>query len=176
MEETFAELFAVGGKSNSLGRANEVIDVVLSDKNRLEELYDCLFDKDAWIRMRAIDSLEKICRVHPEWLAPYVDRLQDELAPSTQPSIQWHLAEMFGEIELNDRQKHLAINWLKRVLSRPDVDWIVAANAMKTLAHFTKDRSFPKSQMVLLLKIQQNHKSNAVVKRANKLLAELSAD
>ncbi len=74
MDGNFVEMLAVGGKSNSLGRVNEVIEIVLHNEPRLNELYDCLFDKDAWIRMRAADALEKVCREHPDWLMPYIDR------------------------------------------------------------------------------------------------------
>ncbi len=172
MKEKFAEMLAVGGKSNSLGRAEEVIAIVSEEPSRLKELYNCLFEEDAWLRMRAVDSLEKICRIHPEWLEPYVDRFSSELSMSTQPSIQWHLAQMYKEITLSDRQKRFAIEWLKKLLSSKEVDWIVSANAMDTLAEFTRDGSVPIAEIVSLLQIQQKHKSNAVVKRANKLVDE----
>lgn len=170
MKETFAEMLVVGGKTNSLGRAAEVLSLVLEDQSRLEELYLCIFAEDAWVRMRAVDSFEKVCRMHPEWIAPYIDRFANELSVSTQPSVQWHLAEMYGELPLTDTQKRFAIDWLTALLSSPNIDWIVPANTMATLAHFTRDGSLPVSKLVFLLKIQQQHKSNAVKKRASKLL------
>lgn len=168
-------MLAVGGKSNSLGRTNEVIELILNDKNQLDELYNCVFNDDAWIRMRAIDAVEKICRRHPSWLLPYVDRFQSALDSSSQPSIQWHLAQIYSQVTLNPAQKQNAINWLKDLLSRTEVDWIASANAMKTLVQFTKDGSVSKQDTISLLKVQQKHKSNSVVKKANKLLSELSA-
>ncbi len=175
MSGNFLEMLAVGGKSNSLGKVNEVIGLVLDDKSRLNELYDCVFDEDAWIRMRAADALEKICRQHPDWLQPYIDRLSAELATSSQPSLQWHLAQIYSQVELTNEQKRFAMSWLKSLLSTKEVDWIVSANAIDTLAQFTRDGSFPTVEMTSLLKIQQQHKSNAVIKRASKLLSELSA-
>lgn len=175
MRQNFSDVLAVGGKSNSLGRVNEVIDAVLQDKSRLHELYDCLFHEDAWIRMRAADALEKVCRVHPEWLLPYIDTLSNELATSTQPSIQWHLAQIYSQVTLTDQQKHAIIRWLKQLLSTTNVDWIVAENAMKTLLQFTKDGSFPIADMISLLKMQQQHASKAVVKRATASLVALAA-
>jgi hypothetical protein len=176
MNQDFADMLAVGGKSNSLGRVNEVIEIVLSDQSRLNELYDCLFSDDAWLRMRAADALEKVCRQHPEWLLPYIDRFADELATSTQASILWHLAQIYGQVYLTSEQRAFAINWLKNLVSTKEVDWIVAASAMDTLAHFVKEGSFPKAEMILLLTIQQQHKSNAIMKRATKLLTEFSAN
>ena len=170
MKETFAEILAVGGKSNSLGRAAEVTEAVLQDQTLLEQLYRCLFDEDAWTRMRAADSLEKICRVHPDWLLPYVDRFATDLATSEQASIQWHLAQIYRQVDLTSTQKSFVIDWLKGLLSSTEVDWIVAANAMDTLTQFMQDGSVPKSDLEALLAIQLQHKSKSVVKRANKLL------
>lgn len=174
MEQNFLEMLEVGGKSNSLGRVNEVIELVLGDRFRLEELYGCLFAEDAWVRMRAADALEKVCRVHPDWLQPYIDRFSEDLATSTQASIQWHLAQIYEQVDLTPEQKRFAIDWLKRLLSTKEVDWIVAANAMDTLVKFTRDGAFAADEMVALLKVQQGHKSKAVVRRADKLLGELA--
>lgn len=175
MKETFADILLEGGHKNSLGRVNEVISTVLSDRSRLEELYDALFDSDAWVRMRAADAFEKICREHPEWIQPYVDRLQNELSASTQPSIQWHLAQIYMQIELNENQKSHAIHWLKSLLRTTDVDWIVAANSMKALAHFANQGDISQPELEAQLNVQLGHKSNAVIKLAKKLLAELSS-
>jgi len=174
MTENFAELLLEGGHANSLGRVNDVIKSVLHDPTRLDELYACLFDDDAWVRMRAADALEKICRQQPDWLLPYIDKFQKELSESTQPSIQWHLAQIYEQVALTNQQKAHAQQWLTTRLSTKDADWIVAANAMDTLMKFTKDGSFAANEMKRLLKIQQQHKSNAVIKRATKYLAELS--
>lgn len=162
-------MLTVGWKSNSLGRVNEVIEIVLADKRRLEELYQCLFDEDAWVRMRAADAIEKVCRVHPDWLEAYIDRFSQELAASTQPSIQWHLAQIYAEVDLTRGQKRFAIDWLKERLTSPQCDWIVASNSMDTLAQFVRDGSVPVAEFRSLLEVQKEHTSKAVVKRANKL-------
>ena len=175
MTESLGAMLAVGGKTNSLGRTTEVIELVLKDQTRLEELYECLYKEDAWLRMRAADALEKICREHPDWLMPYVNRFQDELSMSSQPSIQWHLAQIYGQVELTSDQKRQATDWLKRLLTTKDVDWIVAANAMDTLVQFTNEGSVPAADTVDLLNVQLGHKSKAVVRRAKKHLGQLPA-
>jgi len=172
--ESFVDMLAVGGRSNSLGRAEEVVANVLQDKSRLEELYRCLFNDDAWVRMRAADSLEKVCRAHPDWLLAYVDRFSTEVATSTQPSIQWHLAQMYAEVTLSASQKRFAIGWLKQLLSSPQVDWIVVANSMETLAQFVREGAVPAAELVELLETQQRHRSKSVVKRADRLMAEFA--
>ncbi|HEX8182679.1 MAG TPA: hypothetical protein VF575_03695 [Candidatus Saccharimonadales bacterium] len=175
MTNQFAEMLSVGGKSNSLGKVSEIIDATLSDQSRLNELYECLFDDDAWVRMRAADAIEKVCRQKPDWLLSYIDKFIAKLAESNQPSIQWHLSQIYAQVDLTLTQKQFVIKWLENLLANSRIDWIVAANAMDTLAQFTRDGSFKKDKMLALLAIQQQHKSNAVVRRATKLLTELSA-
>lgn len=175
MSESYAEILTVGGKSNSLGRSSELIELVLRDKNKLDELYGCLFNDNAWVRMRAIDAMEKICRQQSDWLLPYINRFQSELVSNKQPSIQWHLAQIYSQVDLTLQQKHDAISWLKDILATTEIDWIVAASAMKTLVQFTKDGSVSKKDTISLLKIQQKHASKSVTKKANQLLTELSS-
>jgi TPR repeat protein len=172
MHESFATILAVGGKTNSLGRAHEVIAIILRDKTRLDELYACLFADDAWVRMRAADVLEKICREHPEWLLSFIDRIQKDLSASAQPSIQWHIAQIYAQVTLTDAQKSHAILWLQKMVATKDVDWIVSANVMETLAQFVDDGSVARPTFISLVKVQQHHKSPTVVKRAGKWLAQ----
>jgi hypothetical protein len=175
MQPSFLEQLAVGGHSNSLGLNGEVIAAVLHDKQNLEALYGCLFAEDAWVRMRAADALEKICRVHPVWLSPYIDRLADDFGEHPQASIQWHLAQIYAQAELTPSQKQRAITWLQAKLASTAIDWIVAANAMTTLVAFTLDGNAPLSRTRQLLQIQRGHASKSVVRRADKLLAQLAS-
>jgi hypothetical protein len=174
-DESFAKLLTVGGHKNSLGEVGTVIERVLHDASLLAELYDCLFNEDAWVRMRAADAMEKVARLHPDWLEPYVDRLLRDFSVSTQPSIQWHLAQIYSQVKLSDTQKRLAIAWLEQLLASSEIDWIVAANAMDTLAQFTRDGSVPTSTAAALVTVQLRHTSKAVVRRANKILDQLSS-
>lgn len=174
MHNPFIDILKIGGHKNSLGRVNDVIEMVLSDKSRLSELYEAIFHDDAWVRMRAIDGLEKICRRHPEWVEPYIDSLQETLSNSTQPSIQWHLAEIYSEVMLKDAQKERAIKWLKERLATAEVDWIVSANCMQALAKFTKSGDVDVAELVRLLNVQRTHSSKAVIKKANVILSEFS--
>lgn len=173
MNHSFSEMLTVGGHANSLGLAEEVVRLVLDDVSRLPELYECLFDTDAWVRMRSADALEKICRVQPGWIEPYIDRLFTEIGQSSQASIQWHFAQILGEVTLLPSQQQQAIDWLSKKLQTTEVDWIVAANSMETLMQFVQNKQYSNTHLIALLKIQQNHHSKSVVKRATKLLADL---
>lgn len=172
--ENFAAILSVGGKANSLGRSVEACDAVLGDSARLPELYACLFADDAWVRMRAADCLEKVCRQHPDWVEPYIDRIFDELATSPQPSIQWHLAQIFAQVKLTQNQQKRAVEWLKNTLAAPAVDWIVAVNAMKTLLQFQRTGIVSSSEILPLFELQGQHKSNTVRKKSAQFLHDLS--
>ena len=129
----------------------------------------------SWVRMRAADALEKICRVHPDWLEPYIDKFSSDFATSTQPSIQWHMAQIYRQVQLTTEQKEFAIKWLKNLLSSTTTDWIVSANAMDSLAKLTQEGLLSEKALIPLLEIQCGHKTNAVSNRAHKLLTELSS-
>lgn len=164
----------IGGHANSLGKTGDVIQEVLGDKSLLEELYGCMFNDDAWVRMRAADAFEKVCREHPDWIEPYVDRIQAELSGNDQQaSIKWHLAQIYPQVALTSVQKQRALEWLTALISTVDVDWIVSANAMEALVAFTKNGDFSQDKLKQLLDIQTGHKSNSVMKKANKLTAAL---
>ena len=174
MLKKFVDILSADGKKNSIQGVDEVVSEVLKHSSRLEELYATISHEDAWVRMRAIDAFEKICRQHPEWLEPYIDRIQKELSRSEQPSIQWHIAEIYREVVLNEAQKQQAIRWLCNLLQNTHVDWIVAADAMKSLAYFTENGDYEMSDFKNLLAIQLGHPSKAVAKKAQKLLMEFS--
>ncbi len=164
--EKLEDILKAGGKSNSLGRANEVIDIVLGDHSRLGELYACISADDPWVRMRAADSFEKICRVRPAWAGPYTDAMLRDLTGSTQPSVQWHLAQIFTEVELASEQKDKAVTWLKALLETPETDWIVSVNAMKALLYFRRSGLVGDDELLALFAVQARHKSKSVRKKA----------
>ncbi len=171
--DSYESILAVGGKTNSLGRASEVIESVYSDPSRLEELFDCVFADDAWVRMRAIDSFEKMLRHKPEWAEPYMGRIFDDLTKSAQPSIQWHLAQIFAEVQLSKEQEKHAVLWLKHNIQTTDVDWIVSVNIMKALLHFQQKGLIEAGEVKRLFKVQEGHKSKSVRKKATDLAATI---
>lgn len=88
-----------GEYPNSLGRTVEVVERVLQDKMQLEPLFDCYESTDPLVRLRTSNALERICRVQPEWLRPYVDRLIQQVSRIDQASAQWTLATLFLLLE-----------------------------------------------------------------------------
>ncbi|QIM21808.1 hypothetical protein G7075_12850 [Phycicoccus sp. HDW14] len=171
--EPFAEVLLAGGHTNSLGRSGEVLDVVRADPSRTDELFACIGHDDAWVRMRAVDTFEKLVREEPERGAPYVGHILGTLTRSTQPSVQWHVAQLVGLLELTGAQRAAAVAWLGDRLAGTDVDWIVAAQSMATLVAFHEDGSVTTDRLERLLDVQTGHHSASVRRKASAFLAAL---
>ncbi len=161
-----------GGNPRSLAGVEDVLVTLRVDPSRLGELIDCCSAVDPIARMRAADALEKVARERPELLVPFVDRLDRELSASTQPSIQWHLAQLWGEVPLTPGQHERAARWLIRTLDEAE-DWIVLTCAMSALAALAAGD--PSLAPALRERLQRHSGSRrpSVAKRASRLLAAL---
>jgi hypothetical protein len=93
-----------------------------------------------------------------------------EVASIDQASVQWHLAQIPGEIELAPKQRAAACLILKRNLAEKK-DWIVVNYSMETLALLSKDDGLLRTEVLVIL--SDPHKS--IVARAHKLIAALEA-
>jgi hypothetical protein len=173
VSEPFAEMLK-GGHPNSLGRTEEVVDIVLADRGQLEELLATIADPDEVVRMRVGDALEKVCRKRPDWFVTYVDQLLGGLAEIEQPSVQWHVAQMLQHLrsELADDQVRQATALLQRNLTR-STDWIVLNVTMDVLAEWTKCAPALAAWLRPELERLRQDSRKSVAKRAAKRLAEL---
>lgn len=172
--DSFEEILQAGGHANSLGRAREILDLLQHDPTRLGELFKCISHEDAWVRMRAIDTFEKLIKEKPDLAKPYLEDIFSTLTKSTQPSIQWHLAQLFMEVELNEEQRDKAIEWLKNSIRTVDVDWIVSVNTMKALIYFQTQGFIEKRELIPFFNVQLEHSSKSVRKKTANLLQKLS--
>ena len=173
--EPFTDMLK-GGHPNSLGRTMEVVEVVLHDQSRLEELFGCLADSDELIRMRAGDALEKVCREQRGWFVPQVDRLLGEVGAIEQPSVQWHVAQILDHLrgDLADDQTKRAKKLLKRNLTRSH-DWIVLNVTMDVLVGWAEDDAALARWLMPELERLSTDERKSVAKRASRRLAGLVA-
>ncbi len=158
-----------GGNPRSLGRGEEVVQVVLAYPERVAELVECVFGTDEIVRMRASDALEKVCRKKPELLRPFIERLLTEVPEIDQPSVQWHLAQMLAQLSLDKDETRRAVKILKRNLSRSD-DWIVANLTLESLAKFAGDDATLATEFIGILRKYRRSRYKSLASRASKLL------
>ena len=168
------EVILAGGGPRSLGRAAEVVRLALTDPRRLHELFGGVLHRDEIVRMRAGDALEKVCRDRPELLQPYVERLLAEASEVGQPSVQWHLAQMLGELALRPDQQARTVRLLKRNLDE-STDWIVITCTLETLATFAAGDRALRRDLIGRLQRYRRENRKSIAKRAEKLLARLRA-
>lgn len=169
------EQMLTGGHPNSLGRTIEVVELVLADREKLEELYRCYFSEDEVVRLRTSNGLKRVAKAELDWLVPYIDRLLGEISQIDQASTQWTLADLFGMLagKMSEAQRERAEAHLKHNLATHN-DWIVLNNTMKTLGEWAKKDEGLRHWLVPHLERLSGDKRKSVAKRAGKLLAGLA--
>lgn len=174
MNQTNFELLLTGGHPNSLGKTIEVVDIVLADKSRLQELYQCYFSKDEVVRLRVSNAMKRICREHPEWLVPYLNKFLTEIAEINQASTQWTLAQLFLWLEndMTNTQRAKATEILKRNLLE-NTDWIVQNTTIETLGNWAKNDKELKKWLIPHLEDFSKTGRKSVANRAKKMLLSL---
>ena len=161
-----------GGDPRSLRGVPEVISLAAGDAAAFEALFMCLFNGDEIVRMRAADALEKIARVQPGRFVAYRRRLLRDAARIDQASVQWHLAQILGEIELSEAERARAVTILRRNLERYD-DWLVINLTLEALTHFAHDDPQLRAELIPILRAHRGSRRKSTATRAAKLLGEL---
>ena len=128
-----------GGHPNSLGRTLDVVDAVLADRSRLDELYQCYFSNDEVVRLRVSSAMKRVTIEHPDWTMDFIDGLQSDIAAIDQASTQWTLALLFDLLvdHLSPAQHARATEIMKDNLANHS-DWIVLNNSMKVLGKWAE--------------------------------------
>jgi hypothetical protein len=169
------ETLLTGGHPNSLGNTIEVVNIILEDPLRLEDLYQCYFSKDETVRLRVSNAMKRVCKVHPEWLVHYVDRFLLEISKIDQPSTKWTFAQIFMmlDVYLTERQRAAVIKILKYNLETEN-DWIVLNFTMEALTKWAiNDNDLKKWLMPNLQKLESDQRKS-VAKRATRFINQLS--
>ncbi len=166
-----------GGHPNSLGRTLEVVEVVLADRTRFADLYDCYFSDDEIVRLRVSNAVKRVTIEHPDWTMGVMDGLQSEVAAIDQPSTQWTLALLFDltRDRLSDGQHERALDIMKRNLAHHD-DWIVLNNSMKVLSKWATDDAELRAWLRPHLERHLTDARKSVASNARKGLAIIGTD
>ena len=160
-----------GGHPNSLGRTEEVVEIVLNNKARISELFECYSSEDEIVRLRVSSAFKRIFRQNKNWFIDYIDKFQQLIPTLKQPSAEWTLAQLHLELEelLSAEQAKNAIEITKQQLNESK-DWIVIIQSMNFLQHMAmKDESLKKWLKGKLFVIAKD-KRKSVSKRANVIL------
>ncbi|MEM7596569.1 MAG: hypothetical protein AAF382_02660 [Pseudomonadota bacterium] len=168
MGEPF-ETMLTGGHPNSLGRTIEVVDSVLADPDRFEELFACYGSADEVVRLRVSNAMKRVQKTRHDLLVPYIDRFLTEIGALDQASAQWTLTDLFRVLapDMTGDQMAQAEAILKHNLAGHD-DWIVLNRTMDTLTLWAAtDADLARWLDPHLARLEKD-KRKSVSKRANK--------
>ena len=173
MKESF-ENALTGGHPNSLGNTVAVVETVLTDHARFEELFQCYFSEDEVVRLRVSNAMKRICKTEKSLLIPYIDKFINQIAQIDQASTQWTLANLFDFLskDLNDTQKVKAQTIMQNNLVH-HTDWIVLNNSMETLSKWAKKDIVLKDWLIPHLERLKNDSRKSIAKRSQKWLDKL---
>ena len=139
-----------GGDRRSIGRADEVADIVSQNLKLFPELMTGLWAEDPVVRMRAADAAEKVSRKNPELLKPYKAELLGLMRDADQQELRWHLAAMVPRLSLTAKERYRAATSLEGYLE--DRSSIVKTFALQGLADLAKDDPDLRPSVIELLR------------------------
>ena len=160
-----------GGDRRSIGRADEVVDEILSDTDLFKTLISGFFVGDPVIRMRTADVVEKTTRVKPELLRPYKNKLIRLAGETEQQEVRWHLAQILPRLSLKSADHNIVIEILFSYLD--DKSKIVITFALQALADFAGEDPKLKPRVIRALEDLTRTGSPAIKTRGRKLLKML---
>ena len=173
MAERFLDM--LDEAKNSLGCTEEVVDIVLRNPKRLDELYEIFFQPNEWARMRAASSFKRIWRADPELFEPYKQRWIDDVSKIKQASLNWTFSQMCTDLgdTLDSKQRTKCKARMKKYLETND-DWIVQNTTIEALGEWARDDKRLATWLKPELKRLSKLDKKSVAKRANKYLEALS--
>jgi hypothetical protein len=163
-----------GGDLRSKGKSEEVVAIILKQPSLFGEVFEGMLNDDPVVRMRAADAIEKVSKLHPEYLKDYKKRLIQEVYKIDQQEVRWHVAQMFSRLELNENEKELIVNLLFSWLEESSSN-IVRVNSMQTLSDLAGENRELRS--LVLEKLQEIIQigSPSTVSRGKKLIKKLKS-
>lgn len=150
-----------------------VIEAVLRDPPRVGELFECVKDDDEYVRMRASDALEKVCRANASIVQPFKTRVLHEMSVIDQPSVQWHYAQIVDKLQLTPQETAQVISKLQANFEKYE-DWITRNITMEVLGHFALQDEALRAYLVPKLEEMTKEKRVSLSTRARKILKKLA--
>jgi len=160
-----------GGDRRSIGRADEVAEMVAADPALFPALIAGLWSTDELVRMRAADANEKVTRKRREFLHPYKKELLGLMAETQQQELRWHLAVIVPRLMLTARERQSAMDSLTGYLK--DRSSIVKTFALQGMADLAEGQPELRSAVIDILREATRKGTPAMKARSRKLLIQL---
>ncbi len=173
MLNKFEEMLT-GGHPNSLGKTIEVVEEVLADHSKFDDLFTCYKSQDEVVRLRVSNAMKRVYKEKPDLLEPYIDKLINDIAKINQASTKWTLSQLFLWLKpkMSSNQIESATEIMKNNLVTSG-DWIVENQTMQTLFEWSKDDPKIKAWLKPVLESFSESPRKSVATRSKKLLEKL---
>jgi HEAT repeat protein len=160
-----------GGNKRKINN-QPVIEAVLHDPTRVDELFECVKDEDEYVRMRASDALEKVCRADASIVQPLKARVLNEMSVIDQPSVQWHYAQIVDRLQLTAQETEKVTSKLQSNFEKYD-DWITRSITMEVLGNFALRDEALRAYLVPRLEELTKERRVSISTRAHKIVKML---
>lgn len=164
-----------GGHHNSLGRTVEVVEDVLSDPERLQDLVDCYNSDDPVVRLRVSSAVKRVAQAQKEMLFPFLQHFLDEVSKIDQPSTKWTFAQLMLMYtpDLSPQQLDLAKE-IVLMNCKEERDWIVLAQSMITIGEWAKSDPAYRDRALPVIEHHRTDRRKSVSKKANLIYESLT--
>ena len=162
-----------GGDRRSIGRSDEVAELVARRPEQVVELFECLWDQDPCICMRAADAMEKASRGKGALLQEHKAELLGLLAEAEQQEVRWHLAVMVPRLRLTVPERRRVVKLLQIYLE--DRSSIVKTFAMQGLADLAVEDPALLPMITELIRSLARTGTPAMRARGRKILRQFGA-
>ena len=160
-----------GGHPNSLGNTLEVVEAVLGNKDKMEDLFLCYQSDDETIRLRTSNAFKRIFRAKPYLFKQWKKRFIKEVSDIDQPSAKWTSIQILNEFfdQLDEREKAQSIEICLRYLGN-EKDWIVINQSLNFIRTHLERFDFKDPEIMKLLNFLVDDERKSVSKNAEKLI------
>lgn len=163
-----------GGDLRSIARSGDAVTAVLKNPALFAELMACMLDGDRLVRMRAADAVEKVTRIHPEWLAPWKGALLGDISALEEKEVRWHVAQLLPRLGLTSSERAIAVGILLGYLNDPSS--IVKTFSMQALADLAEEDEPLRDDVLPLIERLTLTGTPAMKSRGRKLLKQLKSE
>ena len=134
-----------GNDLRSIGKSNEVVQLVTSDPVLFDEVFNGIFHNDKVVSARCADAVEKVAVRFPEMIQKKKSIILKSLSKFEQKEVVWHIALMIGYLKLSPKELIKAFDILHKWLNTSD-SIIVKVACLQSLAmHAMKNNKLLKS-------------------------------
>ena len=163
----------VGGDRRSIARSNDALALLRTDKGRVAELAQLIYDDDWLVVLRTIDLMEKLAHEHPDWIQRYRKLFIGPLAEHKSWEIRLQIARALPLLRWTRKERERVLIILRRYLNDPQK--FVKAWALDSLARFAeRDASLMSTVNRFLLGFEESD-SPALRSRAKQIRFRLRA-